>query len=147
MLALTCILGSPGRTLIATTTLLLIFSLFSGFLADANEMTWVLRWITYISPMRCAEGGVYMNLMQTKIPCAPLPCSCPNNFMTYIACRPPRLHPRWCWEALVINEIRPLGLTLAVPGLPEVTKYPGGLFLSSLGVDPTWLTQVGWRLV
>ena len=52
MLALTNLLGSPGRTLIATTTLLLVFSLFAGFLADPRGMPWVLRWITYLSPMR-----------------------------------------------------------------------------------------------
>ena len=52
VLALTNLLGSPGRTLIATTTLLLVFSLFAGFLADPRGMPWVLRWITYLSPMR-----------------------------------------------------------------------------------------------
>ena len=41
---------------------------------------------------------------------------------------------------MVINEMRPLGLTLSIANLPSVTNYPGSLFLSSLGVDPTMLT-------
>jgi len=28
-----------------------------------------------------------------------------------------------------------------VEGVPGITNYPGGLFLRSLGVDPTMLTQ------
>ena len=36
--------------------------------------------------------------------------------------------------------MRPLGLTLSIANLPSVTGYPGSLFLSSLGVDPTMLT-------
>ena len=95
---LTVLLGFSGRTLIASTTLILIFTLFAGFLAPERSMTWALRWICYVSPFR------------------------------------------WAWQALVVNEVRPLTLTLAVSDLPSLTGYPGGLFLSSLGIDPTMLT-------
>ncbi|GAX77358.1 hypothetical protein CEUSTIGMA_g4804.t1 [Chlamydomonas eustigma] len=98
VLSLTSLLGSSGRTIITTTTMLLIFALFSGFLANMENMTWVLRWICYVSPFR------------------------------------------WSWMSLVINEVRPLNLTLSVATLPPVHNYPGGELLLTLGTDPTQLT-------
>lgn len=40
----------------------------------------------------------------------------------------------------MVNEMRPLLLRLSVADLPEISGYPGSLFLSTLGVDPTALT-------
>ena len=36
--------------------------------------------------------------------------------------------------------MHPLQLTLAVADLPSISSYPGALFLSTLGVDPTELS-------
>ncbi|KAG1675973.1 hypothetical protein FOA52_014217 [Chlamydomonas sp. UWO 241] len=107
VMCLTNLLGSPGRTVIATSVLLLVFALFGGFLVNKSEIHWVLRWICYVSPTR------------------------------------------WAWEALAANEVAPLRLSLSVEGVPGLTNYPGGLFLRSLGIDPTQLTidiaaLVGW---
>jgi len=50
--------GSPRRwrcrccAVIVASVLLLIFALFGGFLVDKREITWVLRWICYVSPTR-----------------------------------------------------------------------------------------------
>ena len=98
VMLLTNLLGAPGRIIVTTTTLLLIFALFSGFLANKEYMHWALRWICYVSPLR------------------------------------------WAWEALVINEIRFMALTLSVADLPPVVGYPGDRFLLTLGVDPGALT-------
>mmetsp|Transcript_6318 Transcript_6318/g.19543 ORF Transcript_6318/g.19543 Transcript_6318/m.19543 type:complete len:166 (-) Transcript_6318:1522-2019(-) len=52
VMCLVNLLGSPGRTVIVASVLLLIFALFGGFLVDKREITWVLRWICYVSPTR-----------------------------------------------------------------------------------------------
>ena len=48
--------GIPGTgpVLLIINLLLLICVLFSGFLANQYSMTWALRWILVISPIRCA---------------------------------------------------------------------------------------------
>lgn len=55
-MGLTNLLGSPGRTVVATSVLVLVATLFSGFLANKEEMPWALRWITFVSPFRWAGG-------------------------------------------------------------------------------------------
>lgn len=53
-IALTCAALIPqlGKSLLVFNLLLLNFVLFTGFLVRKSSITWVFRWITYISPMR-----------------------------------------------------------------------------------------------
>ncbi|MEW5312284.1 MAG: hypothetical protein WDW38_003929 [Sanguina aurantia] len=46
----------------------------------------------------------------------------------------------YAWEALVINELAPLSLTLQVGDLPTLPDISGDVFLSFLGVDPRSLS-------
>jgi hypothetical protein len=166
VMALTNLLGNPGRTIVATTVLLLIFALFAGFLANKSEMPWVLRWICYISPLRCAFPFLFFPSLQptgtgenapwecVRGPYTPgipshshslsLPLSPSHTSSTHMPSLP---HSRWSWEALVVNEVRPLSLTLEAINLPSVEFYPGDFFLRTLGVDPTMLTQDIWASV
>ncbi len=120
VMALTHLLGSPGRTLIVTTTLLLIFALFAGFLESEYNIPWALRWICYVSPFRLRQRNSVTSLVFFS-----------NQFCSAA---------RWAWQALVVNEVRPSSLFLAVADLPGVSNYPGGKFLQTFGVDPTALT-------
>jgi hypothetical protein len=52
VMCLTNLLGSPGRTVVVTSVLLLVSALFGGFLVNKTETHWALRWITYASPTR-----------------------------------------------------------------------------------------------
>lgn len=49
---------------------------------------------------------------------------------------------RWCWEALVVNELSGLVLDFTAPDLPRgLPAVRGSLFLSLLGVDASMLSE------
>lgn len=55
------LMGSAGKAIVTINLLLLTFILFSGFLANKGSIHWVLRWVCYVSPIRCVFCACVIN--------------------------------------------------------------------------------------
>lgn len=63
-LACATIMGSPGKAVVLLNLLLLVFVLFSGFLANKASIPWALRWLCYISPIRFTWEALVVNELE-----------------------------------------------------------------------------------